>query len=63
MNYTPPRPEGFDYNKPDELKDRCMKCNPDGFNRTGLKPICLYGTSTTVALGVKCECDNGLKNG
>jgi len=56
-----PRPEGFDYTKPDPIDVRCPICNADGLNRTGLRPVRPYGTSTTCFIGVECICDNGIK--
>lgn len=57
-----PRPKGCDYNIPDPENDRCKVCNPDGLNRTGLKPIKWYGASTTTVIGIRCpkNCKNGL---
>jgi hypothetical protein len=58
------RPEGFDYEKPDPVKDRCQYCNQDGVNRTGLQPIGWVRTSTTTAWAKRCEggCNYGLKS-
>jgi len=57
-----PRPLGTDYSKPDNDKLRCLMCNKDGFNRTGLFVLGLIGTSTTRGYGVRCPeaCNNGL---
>jgi hypothetical protein len=61
MSWKKPRPEGFDYTKPDLENERCSMCNPDGFNRTGLKPIKFIGATTTGAYAVRCP--NGCKDG
>lgn len=57
------RPEGFDYTRPDPPEVRCLACNPHGMNRTGLRVVGLYGSSTTSAYGVPCEsrCNRGLR--
>ena len=55
-----PRPEGFDYTKPDPVDVRCPICNQDGMNRTGLRPVCYWGASSTCICGVRCNCNNGL---
>jgi hypothetical protein len=57
-----PRPEGFDYNKPDAEEVRCKTCNPYGMNRTGWKPYGLVGASTTCGYAIDCpsRCENGL---
>lgn len=60
MNWVPPRPDGFDYSKPDSIEIRCPKCNRDGMNRTGLRPVGYIRTTTTGAYAIKCECNNGL---
>ena len=62
ISNTRPRPAGFDYNQPDPKKTRCMACNPDGFNRTGLRPVKWIGSSSTGQYGVPCGCKAGLKN-
>lgn len=58
-----PRPEGFDYSRPDAKRHRCVVCNEDGMNRTGLKPIRFWGACSTVAWAIRCpnKCCNGLK--
>lgn len=56
-----PRELGFDYTQPDKEELRCLRCNPDGLNRTGLVAIGYVGASTTGMYGIKCECDDGLK--
>jgi hypothetical protein len=60
-----PRPDEFDYTQPDHLVRRCMNCNRNGMNRTGLRLIGHIGTTTTGYYGIRCEklCDNGLKKG
>lgn len=55
-----PRLKGTDYNIPDPVDRRCPRCNSDGMNRTGLKPIAYIGACTTGVWGRKCCCDNGL---
>jgi len=46
----------------DPEESRCMECNWDGFNRTGLKPVWL-SAATTYAIAIRCpnDCDKGLK--
>ena len=56
-----PRPKGYNYKKPDPCYLRCIKCNSDGMNRTGLVPVAYIGASTTSVIGIQCVCDNGLK--
>ncbi len=58
-----PRPEGFDFTQPDPESERCPVCNPDGRNRTGLRPTDCIGTLTTAMYGVPCEakCRHGLR--
>ena len=63
MKLIRPRPEGFDYSKPDPEGSRCLMCNPDGMNRTGLKPVAYIGASVTSAYAIRCpiiNCDKGL---
>ena len=62
MDYTPPRPEGFDYEKPDPAPNRCTLCNRDGMNRTGLQAIGLVGVGTMTHHARPCPegCDKGL---
>lgn len=57
-----PRPEGFDYSKPDPEEIRCKWCNPNGMNRTGLMPIRYYGNTSSIVESVVCpnRCKNGL---
>lgn len=62
MVYKRPRPNGFDYQVPDLPELRCLICNRDGMNRTGLFPIAYMGASTTGCWAIKCVCNNGLKN-
>ena len=62
MDYIPPRPDGFDYSKPDPAPNRCTHCNGDGINRTGLQPIAYVGTGTMIAWARPCPggCVKGL---
>ena len=57
-----PRPEGYNYKKPDLETLRCQGCNADGMNRTGLIPIRYIGATTTGMWAVKCPqaCQDGL---
>jgi hypothetical protein len=56
------RPDGFDYSTPDPEEVRCMTCNPEGMNRTGLIIEASAGTSTTLWYGMPCpkHCEHGL---
>jgi hypothetical protein len=60
-----PRPEGFDYNTPDDESLRCTSCNPDGMNRTGLKEHGYVGALSTYMYADYCpaRCSYGLKKG
>ncbi len=60
--YERPRPDGFDYSKPDPIEDRCRNCNSDGLCRTGSRSLYPVGTCTTVWRAIKCEknCNHGL---
>ncbi len=59
-----PRPDGFDYSKPDPETTRCWECNQDGMNRTGFTPIpyAYVGASTTIMYARRCpsQCAFGL---
>lgn len=62
MTIKRPRPDGWDYDIPDPEEIRCPECNPDGMNRTGLKPWGYIGTSTTSFYANRCKnnCNNGI---
>ncbi len=51
------RPKDYDPREPDPLEYRCSKCNPGGFNRTGITPLGYLGSSTTSMYGKICEND------
>jgi len=58
-----PRPDGFDYHQPDPEDCRCIVCNLDGMNRSGLYPFAYVGSFTTLAYAIACPnalCKNGL---
>ena len=57
-----PRPEGWDYEKPDRDSVRCRTCNHDGLNRTGREFAGWVGASTTTYYARPCPdgCAKGL---
>ena len=63
MKWRGPRPDGWNYGKPDAEWIRCAVCNADGMNRTGLRVVRLIGAITTRVHGVRCpeDCHKGLK--